>query len=241
MSRISRLSIIFAGFALAAFAGPVACERVPLLAPTGTVINLTIASDVAALNSSVDVIAGPDRERRHVGHRHGHLDVDHRRRHPRQNGTVVSFTTNIGTIEPAEAKTQNGRVTVKLITGSQSGKATIIAYSGGAKSTTQITIGAAAVDHITTTAAPANLSADGGATTISARVADASDNPLSGIQVQFTTTKGTLSAGTATTNSSVSRQQFSTPRSALMSRRLSARRPARRKSESRQRASLMSQ
>lgn len=202
MSRISRNAIIFAGFGLAVLAGPVACERVPLLAPTGTVINLTLASDVAALNSSVDVIAVLIENGGAAGTGTGTASSTTGAGTPVQNGTVVSFTTNIGTIEPAEAKTQNGRVNVKLMTNGQSGKATITAYSGGAKSTAQITIGAAAVDHITTTAAPANLGANGGTSTISARVADTSDNGLAGIQVQFTTTKGTLSAAAATTNSS---------------------------------------
>jgi hypothetical protein len=201
MSRISRLSIIFAGSALAALAGPVACERVPLLAPTGTVINLTVASDVAPLNSSVDVIAVLIENGGTSGTGTGTATSTTGAGTPVQNGTVVSFTTNIGTIEPAEAKTQNGRVNVKLITGGQSGKATIIAYSGGAKSTTQVTIGAAAVDHIIVTASPANLVSSGGSTTISARAEDASGNGLAGVQVQFTTTKGTLNPATATTNS----------------------------------------
>lgn len=201
MSRISRLSIIFAGFGLTALAGSVACERVPLLAPTGTVINLTVASDIAALNSSVDVIAVLIENGGAAGTGTGTAQTTTGAGTPVQNGTVVSFTTNIGTIEPAEAKTVNGKVSVKLMTNGQSGKATITAYSGGAKSTAQITIGAAAVDHILVTAAPANLSSNGGSTTISARAEDVSGNGQAGVQVQFTTTKGTLSAAAATTNS----------------------------------------
>lgn len=202
MSRISRLAIIFAGFGLTAFAGPVACERVPLLAPTGTVINLTLASDIAALNSSIDVIAVLIENGGAAGTGTGTASSTTGAGTPVQNGTVVSFTTTIGTIEPAEAKTQNGRVNVKLVTGGQSGKATVTAYSGGAKSTAQITIGAAAVDHILVTAGPANLSSNGGSSTITAHVEDVNGNGLAGVQVQFTTTKGTLSASAATTNSS---------------------------------------
>ncbi|TAK12047.1 MAG: hypothetical protein EPO35_11725, partial [Acidobacteria bacterium] len=201
MSRFSRLSIILAGLGLTAALGLTACERVPLLAPTGTVINLTLASDVAALNSSVDVIAVLIENGGTSGTGTGTSSSTTAAGTPVQNGTVVSFTTTIGTIEPAEAKTQNGRVNVKLVTGGQSGKATITAYSGGAKSTAQITIGAAAVDHILTTASPANLSSSGGSTTISARVEDVSGNGLVGIPVQFTSTKGTLSASTVNTNS----------------------------------------
>lgn len=202
MSRISRLSIIFAGFSVVALAGPVACERVPLLAPTGTVINLTLATDVAALNSSVDVIAVLIENGGSSGTGTGTASSTTGAGTPVQNGTVVSFTTTIGTIEPAEAKTQNGRVNVKLITNGQSGKATVTAYSGGAKSTAQITIGAAAVARVLVAASPSSLSSAGGTTTITARVEDVNGNPLSGVPVQFNATKGTLSPQSAATNSS---------------------------------------
>jgi hypothetical protein len=201
MSRLSRFSIILAGLSLVATLGLSACERVPLLAPTGTVINLTLASDVAALNSSVDVIAVLIENGGSAGTGTGTSSSTTAAGTPVQNGTVVSFTTTIGTIEPAEAKTQNGRVNVKLVTNGQSGKATVTAYSGGAKSTAQITIGTAAVERVVTTASPANLSANGGSSTISARVEDVSGNPVAGIPVQFTTTKGTVSASSATTAS----------------------------------------
>lgn len=180
--------------------GLAACDKVPLLAPTGTVINLTLASEVAALNSDVEVIAVLI-ENGGSSSGTGTNSTTTAAGTPVQNGTLVSFTTTIGSIEPAEARTNNGRVTVKLHTGGTSGKATVTAYSGGAKSTTQLTIGAAAVDHILTTAAPASLSSAGGTTTVSARVEDADGNGVSGVAVQFTTTKGTLSASSANTNS----------------------------------------
>ena len=49
-----------------------------------------------------------------------------------QNGTLISFTTTLGRIEPSEARTQNGQVRVKFIPNGQSGPATITAFSGGA-------------------------------------------------------------------------------------------------------------
>ena len=36
-----------------------------------------------------------------------------------QNGTLVSFTTTIGRIEPREARTQNGEVRVRFVAGGQ--------------------------------------------------------------------------------------------------------------------------
>ena len=50
---------------------------------------------------------------------------------PVQNGTLVSFTATLGRIEPSEARTQNGQVRVRFIASTQSGAATITAFSGG--------------------------------------------------------------------------------------------------------------
>ena len=64
---------------------------------------------------------------------------------PVQNGTVVTFTSSLGTIEPREARTSNGQVTVRYVAGTQSGTAKIGAFSGGSKSEDlEILVGAAA-------------------------------------------------------------------------------------------------
>lgn len=184
--------------------GVAACDKVPLLAPTGTVINLTATSEIAALNSSVDLIAVLIENGTSSGTGTGTASTSSSSSAagtPVQNGTVVSFTSTIGRIEPAEAKTSNGRVTVKLVTTGESGKATITAFSGGAKSTIQVTIGSAAVKTITVSASPSNLSSNGGTTTVSARVEDSNGNGLVGVPVTFTSTRGTLGAGSANTNS----------------------------------------
>jgi hypothetical protein len=178
-----------------------ACDKVPLLAPSGTVINLTVTSEIVALNSSIDVIAVLIENGTASGTGTGNTSTTGAGT-PVQNGTVVSFTTTIGRIEPAEATTHNGRVTVKFISQGESGKATITAYSGGAKSTGSVTIGAAAVKLITATATPQNLPSSGGTTTVTARVEDTNGNGLVGVPVLFTTTKGTFSASTVNTNSS---------------------------------------
>lgn len=185
--------------------GVASCDKVPLLAPTGTVINLTSTSEFAALNSSVDLIAvlienGTASSGTGTGTA-ATSSSSSAAGTPVQNGTVVSFTSTIGRVEPAEAKTSNGRVNVKLVTTGESGKATITAFSGGAKSTIQVTIGAAAVKTITVSASPSNLSSSGGTTTVSARVEDSNGNGLVAVPVTFTTTKGTLGSPSATTNS----------------------------------------
>jgi hypothetical protein len=117
-----------------------------------------------------------------------------------QNGTVITFTTTIGRIEPSDARTHNGQVTVKLITSGQSGTATVTAYSGGASTNMQVRVGAAAVDHVLLTASPQTLGPSGGNSTISARVEDVSGAGVAGVSVTFTADAGSLSPPTATTD-----------------------------------------
>src|SRR3954452_6285363 len=134
-----------------------ACDKVPLLAPTGTVITLIPVTTSVAPNSEVEIIAtviengvaaagsgGPS----------GGSTSSSGAGTPVQNGTVITFTTTIGRIEPTEARTHNGQVSVKLITAGQSGTATVTAYSGGASTNLQVRVGAAAVDHVLLTANP---------------------------------------------------------------------------------------
>lgn len=205
MNRLLRVSLLTGCLGLSVVIGAVSCGGSPLLAPTGTVINLTVQSDAAALNSSVDIIAvlienGQQSGGTGTGTAATGTSVTGAGT-PVQNGTVVSFTTSIGTIEPAEAKTANGKVTVKLKTTGESGTATITAYSGGAKSTATIKVGAANAKTISVTATPQNLPATGGTSTVTARVDDSNGNGIAGVPVLFTTTKGTLSASSVNTGS----------------------------------------
>ena len=43
----------------------------------------------------------------------------------------MTFSTTIGTIDPAEARTNAGKATVRLVAGGRSGRATVRAFSGG--------------------------------------------------------------------------------------------------------------
>ena len=119
---------------------------------------------------------------------------------PVQNGTVVSFTTTLGRIEPSEARTHNGTVTVKLITGNASGTATITAFSGGASSSKELSVGTAAVKTVNVTTTPQALGVNGGNAQVVATVTDTGGNPLAGIPVTFATDKGSVSPSTATTD-----------------------------------------
>ena len=177
-----------------------ACDKVPLLAPTGSVITLQIPDTTAvSLNSEMSITAtviengvvaggsGPTVTRSNGGT-------------PVQNGTVVSFTTTLGRIEPAEARTHNGQVTVRLITGNSSGSAVITAFSGGASTTKTVSVGTAAVKTVTVTTTPQALGAAGGTVQVLASVTDTAGGFLSGVPVTFITDRGSVSPSTAITD-----------------------------------------
>src|SRR5688572_19490685 len=105
--------LAFLGLLTLAGAVSVSCEKMPLLAPPGTVITMVSTTNVLAVNGSTDVVA--------VLIENGTSDpgtgggaASPSAGTPVHNGTLVSFTTSLGSIEPAEARTNNGRVTVKL-------------------------------------------------------------------------------------------------------------------------------
>jgi PKD repeat protein len=182
MSLVSRTS--FVGFLLAALAAS-ACDKVPLLAPTNTTIRLVAGLAVLPVAGSTEITAV----------------VIESAGTPVQNGTVVTFTSSLGTIEPREARTQNGQVTVRFIAGSQSGSAKIGAFSGGAKSEdVEILVGAAAAGAMTLRADPAFVPSTGAAVGIIAQVLDKGGNPLPGVAVTFSAEAGILSQSTALTN-----------------------------------------
>jgi Bacterial Ig-like domain (group 1)/PKD domain len=177
-----------------------ACDKVPLLAPTGSVITLQIPDTTAiSLNSEMPIVvtviengvvaggSGPTVTRSTGGT-------------PVQNGTLVSFTTTLGRIEPAEARTHNGQVTVRLITGGASGSAVITAFSGGASTTKTVSVGTAAVKTVTVTTTPQTLGASGGTVQVLATVTDTAGGFLSGVPVTFATDRGSVAPSTVATD-----------------------------------------
>jgi hypothetical protein len=188
----------------------VACEKSPLLAPTGSSITLTSATTALPANGSATIVA----------------QVLEGAGTPPHSGTRVSFTTTLGTIEPPEASTDSsGRATVTFRANGASGIAIIAANSGGASTSAggtgstggsngttgggtttdrslRIAVGSAAVGRVLLTANPAVLATTGGVATIVANVVDVNGNALSAAAVSFTTTAGTLSAGSVNTDGS---------------------------------------
>lgn len=174
------LTLVAAGALLAS-----ACDKVPLTAPTESTIQLFATATSVSPTGSTDIVA----------------TVIEQAGTAVQNGTVVSFTTTLGRIEPAEARTQNGKVTVKLTGDGRSGIAQVTAFSGGAVSEKlELPIGSAAAETVTVRAEPARLPPGGGSAQIVALARDLAGNPLAGASVAFTTTAGTLSGGVVTTD-----------------------------------------
>jgi PKD repeat protein len=168
----------------------VACQKVPLLAPSGSTITLTSLATALPANGTTDIIA----------------QVIESSGTPPHSGTVVTFTTNLGSVQPSEAETDiAGRVMVKFVAGSGSGTATITALSGGVSASgtnaIKIAVGAAAAASVGVSAAPGTVAASGGTSTVTAKVLDLNGNLLPGVSVTFTTDNGTLSSSLATTDS----------------------------------------
>ncbi len=174
------------------------CTRMPLTAPTESSIQLSAAPTVP-LNGFVDVVA----------------TVIEGSGTPVQNGTLVSFTATLGHVEPAEARTENGKVTVKFIAGTQSGMATVTALSGAAKGTStgsgsettaplgatvSIKVGGAAAETVTLRANPATVPRTGGTVTLTALVLDENGGALSGVPVAFSASAGQLQSSSVNTN-----------------------------------------
>ena len=115
----------------------VACDKVPLLAPQESTITLSSASTVVQANGTTQI----------------HAIVIEPSGTPVHDGTTVLFTTNLGTLLPVEARTQNGVATVQFLGNGQSGKATIKALSGGSASEAlELSVGAGASGRVSVTA-----------------------------------------------------------------------------------------
>ena len=187
---IPRVHRALAGLALLSGLGilTVSCQKVPLLAPGGSTITLTTAVTVVPLNGSVEIIA----------------QVIEPAGTPPQRGTLISFTTSLGTLRPTEAETDTaGRAIVTFLAGNGSGTATITALSGGVSvgnNTLRLLVGTAAVGSVRVTANPTLLPANGGTSTITAQALDVNGNPLGSAPVNFSTSAGTIDQSFATTD-----------------------------------------
>jgi hypothetical protein len=170
-SSWSRVLMLTCGLALGA------CDKAPLTAPTDSAVSLFTSNAVVALNGSIEITASVTEP--------GGVPV--------QNGTQVSFTTTLGSLEPAEARTSSGRATVRLNAGGASGIAQVRAFSGGAQAEAlEIRVGAAAATSLTLTPQPGALGPNGGAVELLAVVVGENNRRLPGVPVTFGSTAGTV-------------------------------------------------
>jgi adhesin/invasin len=218
LRNVRRPQRVLAGLAcLSAMLASVSCDKVPLLAPTGSVITLFATATTVPSTGSMEIVATvieqgvasapttpttpPTTPGTPTTPTTPAASSTPGAGTPVQNGTLVTFTTTIGRVEPSEARTQNGQVRVRYFADGQSGTATITAFSGGASGRLEnLKVGTAAAERLRVSAAPQNLPSGGGTADVQARVEDASGNPLPAVQVTFAADFGSLSATTVSTD-----------------------------------------
>lgn len=194
------------GLALALGVALSGCDKVPLVAPTNSVVTLTAGTQTLGTGGTTTLSA-------FVTESNGSAV---------QNGTSVQFTTTLGTVDPQTALTTNGVATATFHAGTASGVAQVTAMSGGiggasssssgtgtggtttttttSSNVVNITIGAAAVKTVVVSASPSAVPSTGGTVSIIGSAIDANGNRLSGISISFSTDVGSLSASSAVTD-----------------------------------------
>ena len=221
------LSRIIFGCAVVLAWVAIACDTVPLTAPSGSAVTISVANNIVPLGGTTEVTAFVSEQ--------GGTAV--------QNGTTVRFTTNLGRMEPIEAQTKNGYAVTTFVAGDVSGVADVTASSGsigagtpstggGTGGTTptaagsnsvKITVGAAASETVVLNASPTQVPVGGGTVTLIASVLDINGNRLRNIPVNFSSDAGTLSATVANTDANgEARVELTTNREANVTARAAA-------------------
>jgi Big-like domain-containing protein/PKD domain-containing protein len=224
MTMLSRI-ICFACAALLVLVA-IACDTIPLTAPSGSAVTISVANNIVPLGGTTEVTAFVSEQ--------GGTAV--------QNGTTVRFTTNLGRMEPIEAQTKNGYAVTTFVAGDVSGVADVTASSGsigggtpstgggnGATTTAsggnsvKITVGAAASETVVLNASPTSVPVGGGTVTLIASVLDINGNRLRNVPVNFSTDAGTLSSTIANTDANgEARVELNTNREANVTARAAA-------------------
>lgn len=160
----------------------VSCDKVPLTAPSGSNVTLSVNSTSMPLNGTAQLTA---------------IVIEAAGTAP-QNGTVVTFTTTLGSVDPREARTVNGQAVTTFRSGTTSGTARLTAISGDATSeVVELLIGGAAASAVLLRTEPGSAP---NAVDVVATVIDSGGNPVRGVTVSFSATSGIATPGAATTN-----------------------------------------
>ena len=185
-----------------------ACDKVPLLAPAGSVITLFPSASFVPANGQIEIVAtvieqGTAATPPANGNGGTTTTSTAGSGTPVHNGTLVSFATTIGRVEPREARTHNGQVRVMFFADGNSGPATITAFSGGASAKIEnLPVGSAAIERLQVSLSPQSLPPTGGVVTVQARAENTAGVALPGVLVNFSTDNGILSSSSAITDAS---------------------------------------
>jgi hypothetical protein len=193
-----RMIMVGTGLSLALAAG--ACRSSAFTAPSGSAIRLVASATTVALHGTVDLTAFVHEGALRAGAPGAMPEVAAGAGAAVHDGTEVFFTTSLGRIVPAETRTTGGRATARLVSDGRSGTAVVTAISGPASATVEIAVGAVVAARIAMTASPQTLASAGGTSTIAARVEQQAGNPVPGVLVSFSATRGTVQPAAATTN-----------------------------------------
>ena len=185
-----------AGAALLALAqlAVIACDKMPLTAPSGSTVTVRAGTEVLPLGGTTEISAF----------------VSENGGTPVQNGTVVRFTTTMGRVDPVEAQTRNGLAVTTFLAGDVSGVTEVRATSGSAAgpatapatgavstasgNTVAIIIGNAAIEQVLLRASPQFVPFTGGTVQLIATVIGVGSRVMPGVPVSFASTQGTLDA-----------------------------------------------
>ena len=201
MMMLSRISFVCA--TLAAIAA-VACDTMPLTAPSGSALTISAGSTFVDPGGTTQITA-------YVVESSGTAV---------QNGTTVHFATNLGRVDPVDALTTGGYAVATFMAGDSSGVADITATSGGTGGTTppstgnggtstpsttnsnvvRITVGAAGAETVSLAANPGSVPSGGGTVDLVATVTASNGRRLAGLPVTFSSSEGTLSSSSAVTD-----------------------------------------
>ena len=172
---MSRSAVRLALVALVATAA--GCDKVALLAPTGSTVTLSVSTTSIGANGTAEVLA----------------TVIEAAGTPVHNGTEVTFQASVGKVDPPVARTENGVARTTFVANGASGTARIIAFSGGAAAQeVEVLVGGAAVNAITLRTEPSALPVSGGPVEVIATAVDLSGNPVVGAPIVFSANAGTL-------------------------------------------------
>ena len=118
------------------------------------------------------------------------------------DGTVVTFTTSLGSVAPYTRSTTGGAATVVLISGPIMGTATVTATVDAISGTTTVTFTPGLPFTVTLVAAPSSIPVGGSTSTVTATVVDRYGNVVAdGTTVAFATSLGSIAPPTRPTSS----------------------------------------